>query len=101
MLTIAGQTFTVSQSSQCTYSVVPTHMTYDTKGGHGAVLVIVSGPCTWTAESGADWIRMIPGYTSGTGEGHVQFTVAAHSGATRTGSVTIAGQNVVVAQSGR
>jgi len=100
-LTMAGQTLTVNQSSQCTYTLRPEHLTYDANGGNGAVLVIISGPCTWTAESGADWIRMVPGYTSGTGDGLVQFTVAPHSGAARSSNVTIAGQNILVTQSAR
>lgn len=98
---IAGQTFTVNQSSQCTYVIHPQLLTYDANGGNGAVLVIVNGPCIWTAESSADWIRMVPGYTSGTGEGLAQFTVPANPGPARTGSVRIAGQNVAITQAGR
>jgi hypothetical protein len=100
-VTIAGQTFTVMQASQCTYDLRPPSMTQDASGGHGTVLVVVSGPCTWTAESAVGWIALLAGYSSGTGNGMVQFGVAPNPGAARTGIINIAGQNYAVTQSGR
>jgi hypothetical protein len=75
-------------------------LTYDSRGGNGAVLVIVTGGCTWTAASTVDWITMTSG-TSGSGDGVVQFTVAPNPGQSRTGIVAIAGQSYTVTQSGR
>ena len=98
--TIAGQTFTITQASPCSFVLAPPYLTYDESGGNGAVLVIVSGPCTWTARSAADWIAMVSG-TSGAGDGLVQFTVAPNTGQTRSGHVIIAGQNFAVTQAGK
>jgi hypothetical protein len=99
-LTIAGQPFTVNQASLCTWVFVPPNFTIGAGGGNGATLVIVSGPCTWTAASDVDWITITSG-TSGTADGVVQFVVAPNNGPARTGSLTIAGQRYEVAQGGR
>ncbi len=100
-VTLAGQTLTVNQASQCTWILLPPFHQFDASGGNGNVLVIVSGgACTWTAESTADWIRMTAGM-SGTGNGLVQFVAAPNPGAARSGVVMIAGQRYVVNQGGR
>ena len=96
-LTVAGQSFTLSQASPCTFLLAPPYLTYDDNGGNGAVLVIVSGAWSWTAHSTVSWIRMLSG-TSGEGNGLVQFTVDANTGSARTGTVVIAGQNFSVTQ---
>lgn len=97
---VAGQSFSITQLSQCTFVLAPPYLTYDASGGNGAVLVIVSGPCTWTAQTTAGWITMVSG-TSGTGDGLVQFTVPANAGQARSAFIVIAGQNFPVSQSGR
>jgi len=99
-VTIAGRTITINQASQCTYRLVPPFQEYDANGGNGAVLVIVSGPCTWTAASTVDWITMTSGL-SGVGDGLVQFVVAPNGGPARTGVVRIAGENYPVRQGSR
>jgi hypothetical protein len=96
-ITIGGQIFTVNQASSCTFLLAPPSHEFDANGGGGNILVIVSGACTWTAASNTDWIRITTG-ASGTGNGLVQFTAAPNSGPARTGSLTIAGQQYVVAQ---
>jgi hypothetical protein len=97
---IAGQSFSVTQASSCTYALSPPYLEYDATGGNGAVLVIVSGPCTWTAQSTAEWIRMVSG-TSGAGDGLVQFTVPPNTGQARKAFIVIAGRNFEVSQAGR
>jgi hypothetical protein len=67
----------------------------------GSLLIIVSGPCSWTATTSAGWIRLEPSRSSGKGEGLVQFTIPPNSGAARSGTVVIAGQTHAVTQSGR
>ena len=99
-LVVAGQTFTVSQASPCTWAFVPPFHTYDAGGGAGAILVIPTGPCEWTAVSNVSWISVTSG-ASGTGGGLVQFVVAPNTGAPRNGSLTIAGQRYEVGQGGR
>ena len=97
-VTIAGQPFTVRQASQCLYSLVPPFATYDGNGGTGAVLVIVTGPCTWTATSTVEWIR-VTSAPSGAGSGVVQFTVLPAAGANRSGTIVIGAETFAVNQS--
>jgi hypothetical protein len=98
--TIAGRTVTVSQASPCTWSLAPGSADYDANGGGGSVLVIVVGGCAWTATSTVDWITLQIGQ-SGTGDGLVQFIVAANAGAARSGVIRIAGMDFVVRQAAR
>lgn len=100
-ITIAGQTHTVTQASQCTWSFNPPSHAIGAAGGFGTVLVFVAGgACTWTATSTVDWIRIVAG-ASGVGGGLVQFTIAPHSGAARTGVVLIGGEKYLVNQAGQ
>ena len=57
----------------------------------------VGGSCSWTAASNAAWITVTSGAT-GNGNGSVAFAVAANLGASRTGTLTIAGQAFTVTQ---
>jgi hypothetical protein len=64
------------------------------------VNVTSSAGCSWTAVSNASWITILSG-ASGSGNGTVNYSVAANSGTTsRSGSMTIAGQNFRVTQAG-
>jgi hypothetical protein len=92
---------TVRQDSQCTYNILPPSSSYDANGGDGALLVIVSGPCTWTAGASAGWIGVHESRSSGTGDGLVQFTILPNAGAPRTGTITVADRTHAVSQSGK
>jgi hypothetical protein len=99
-MTIAGQTFTVTQSPSCTYSISPTSQSFDSSGGTGSVNVTTLTGCSWTAASNASWIT-ITSASSNTGNRTVVFTVAANTGTSqRTGTMTIAGQTFTVTQTG-
>jgi hypothetical protein len=75
-------------------------MTMSAAGGAGSVTVTTGSQCSWTASSGAAWITATGG-TSVTGSGAVAFNVAAlTSTASRTGTLTVAGQAVTVTQQG-
>ncbi len=66
-------------------------------GGPATVGVTVAAGCAWTATTTADWITITSG-AAGSGNGTVALTVAANTGAERTGAVTIAGQIFTVRQ---
>jgi len=84
----------------CTYTLSPTSMTMGAAGGAGTVSVATGSGCAWTASSSASWLTATGG-TSGSGPGAVTVAVAANSGtASRTGSLTVAGQAVSVTQQG-
>lgn len=97
-LTVAGETITVTQPSSCQYDVRPLSAAYEATGGMGSVLVVVSGPCSWTTVSRSAWITVVNGQ-SGSGDGLMQFVVDANTGAARTGHLTVAGRDFVVTQS--
>ncbi len=84
----------------CIFHVSPT--SFDVPGNGGRVFVDVSAeppdcsPAEWTASSDSAFISVSP--TSGTGSGSVTLTVGQNGAATRTGSVTVAGQVVSVSQ---
>ena len=95
-VSLAGQTFTVTQAGNCTFSISPTRKSFNANGGTGTVNVTVSGACTWTAVSNDSWITINSG-ASGTGQGAVTYTVASTT-SSRTGTMTIAGQTFTVKQ---
>jgi hypothetical protein len=100
-LSVAGQTFTVTQAAgttPCTYSINPTQRNVS-KGaqGNSGIAVSTQSTCGWTATSNATWIT-ITGGTPHTGNGTATYTVAANSGPARSGTITIAGLTFTVNQ---
>jgi hypothetical protein len=83
----------------CTYSISPTSQSFSAAGGAGSAGVTAPAGCNWTAVSNAVWIT-ITGGSSGSGNGTVNYSVAANAGSARTGTMTIAGQTFTVNQSG-
>ena len=98
-LTVAGQTFTVTQDTGCTFTISATGQSFEASGGTGSVNVTTGGGCGWTAVSNATWLAVTSG-ASGVGNGTVRYTVASNSGAARTGTLTIAGRTFTITQSG-
>jgi Putative binding domain, N-terminal len=97
-ITIAGRTFTVIQSANCSYSINPANAAIGSGGGAGpGIAVTATAGCAWTSSSNAAWVSVTSG-SAGTGNGSVTFTVAANTGASRSGTVTIAGQTLTVNQ---
>jgi hypothetical protein len=97
-VTIAGKTFTLTQSGACTYSISPEQQTLDAAGGTTNVTVTAANGCSWTSTSNAPWLAA-RSLGPETGTGTVQVTVSANTGAARSGSVTIAGRTFTVNQS--
>ena len=101
-MTIAGQTFTVTQDgapNSCSYSISPNRRNIGAAGGAGAVTVKAPTGCDWTAQSHAGWIT-ITSADSGSGGGTLTYAVAPNtSGVNRQGIVTIAGRTFTVKQS--
>jgi len=101
-LTIAGQGYTVTQPSGCSYAVTPTTIPIGAAAGNATVTVSAGAGCTWTAASGENWITTSAGNgngdNNGNGNGTVMLSVAANRGNGRNGTVTIAGTTVTVQQ---
>ncbi|HEX8294053.1 MAG TPA: M36 family metallopeptidase [Pyrinomonadaceae bacterium] len=84
----------------CTYSISPSSASYAAAGGSGTVTVTAGAGCAWTASSNASFIT-VTGGASGSGSGSVSYSVAANGGtASRTGTLTVAGQTFTVTQAG-
>lgn len=98
---VADQVLTIRQAvATCSYTLTPSAQSIAAAGGAGSpVTVSTSAGCGWTAVSNASWITVTAGQ-SGSGGGTVSFTVAANSGDSRTGTLSIAGQTLIVTQAG-
>jgi Putative binding domain, N-terminal len=99
-LTVAGLTLTVNQSGPCNPSLNPTSKNFNRNGGNDDVDVHTGGGCAWTAVSQVSWIQITSG-SSGTGDGKVRYHVDPFQGpgASRTGTIIIAGLTFTVTQS--
>ena len=100
---IAGQSYTVSQAAAapagCQVTVTPLAESFGTSGGEGTLQVAASAPnCTWAAASNAPWLTIVSG--GGSGMGSVRYVVAPNSGASRIGTISLAGTAVTVTQAG-
>jgi hypothetical protein len=83
--------------ASCTYTVATSGGPFPPAGGTGTATVVASAPsCPWSAVSNTSWITISSGLT-GTGSGTVTFAVASAT-AGRTGTLTVAGRPIVVAQ---
>jgi len=79
-ITVAGQTFTVSESVTCTYEIAPASQTFSLSGGTGSIAVAAPPSCAWTATiDDEDWVTITDG-ASGSGSGTVTFKAAATNG---------------------
>jgi Putative binding domain, N-terminal/Viral BACON domain len=100
-LTVAGETFTVSQAAlSCSYSISPGNQKVEASAGTGTVTVSTNSACTWTASSNASWITVTSG-ASGTGNGTVTYSYTANTGGDRKGTLTVAGRNFTLEQNKR
>ena len=101
-MTIAGQTFTVTQSvgASCSYTISPTSNSFGSSGGTGTISVSSPSGCSWSATSNVSWLAITSG-SSGSGSGTVAFSDASNSStSSRTGTLTVAGKTFQVTQSG-
>ena len=107
-LTIAGQSFTVSQAEAppaCSYTVTPTTINVD-EGQHSGqqaltIAVQTTSQCSWSATvaGGTPWLSIRSGAT-GTGGGTVLVDVERNRDSARTGTLTVAGRTVTINQEG-
>jgi hypothetical protein len=105
-IAIAGQAYTITQAA-CTYILTASSTNYTINGtGNGVPLgtitVTCNGTsCAWTAAASSigDWIH-ITNNGSGPGTKIISYSVGAHTGAPRTGTITVGGQTFTVNQAG-
>ena len=97
-LTIAGQSFTVTQPALvCAYDVFPSAVHFPQSGGTASIEVRTHELCTWTSSTQAGWIKITSG-TTGSGNSSVSLLALPNQGAARVNSVRIAGRDIDVDQ---
>ncbi len=98
-ITVLGQSITVTQLGPPDFLPwATTNLLEGPTAGSDSVLLIANGG--WTATANAAWLHLSAANQSGTGNTNVIFTFDANAGATRTGTLTIAGQTLTVTQAG-
>jgi len=79
-------------------SISPTAESFAAGGGAGNVAVTVAAGCQWTAASNVPWITIISG-SSGTGNGTVNFSVAANGNPfLLSGTISISNQILTIVE---
>jgi hypothetical protein len=81
----------------CSIVLSPTSVSAGASGGSTTITITTSSVCNWVSISNDAFI-VLTSPSSGSGSGSLTFSVAANTGAARTGSVTISGQTVTVTQ---
>ena len=102
-LTIANQSLSVTEAAAAPSGapLTPSSAAFSSAGGHGSVTVTLPSPTAyWSATSNSSWITIVSGATSANGNTTVTYSVAANTGVTRTGNITIAGLAFPVTQAG-
>jgi Bacterial pre-peptidase C-terminal domain/Putative binding domain, N-terminal/Viral BACON domain len=90
---------TLSGAASCAYTINPTGQSFTSGGGSGSLNVNVAAGCAWSATSNASWLTVNSG-ASGNGNGTVSYSVQANTGASRVGTLTVAGQTFTVSEDG-
>jgi hypothetical protein len=98
-LTIANQTFQVTQAGSCATTLNPASQSVAATAGSATFAVASASGCSWTASTTTPWITITSG-ASGNGNGTVAFDIAANTGPQRVGTITAAGQTHTVTQAG-
>jgi hypothetical protein len=93
--------YTLTSNSPCTYSISPASKNFPSGSGTGSVSVTTTSGCNWTATSNDPSFITITGGAGGTGNGTVNYAIAANTTAIpRSGTLSIAGQPFIVSQDG-
>jgi hypothetical protein len=97
-ITVGSATTTINQAAApCSFVVNPTTIDTGAATRTGSITVSTTSFCSWTASSGSSWITITSGDT-GSGNGTVEYRIAANTGAARNGTLTVAGRAVTVTQ---
>ncbi len=86
--------------STCNFAVAPASQVFPSGTSSGEIGVLTTSGCPWTATTSASFLSITSG-ASGTGSGVVLFSATANgNAASRTGTLSVAGQSATVTQSG-
>ncbi len=87
---------TLSTASGCSYSINPTSQIFIASASTGSFTVTAGPGCAWTARSNVGWLTTT---STGSGSGTVNYSVAANTGNSRTGTISVASETFNVFQS--
>jgi hypothetical protein len=100
-IVVAGQRATVLQpglAAACSYTISPASQNFSAAGGPGSpVTVGTQNECRWTVRSNDAWIT-VTSDSNGVGNGTFTYSVAANTGAARTGTLTVGNRTFTVSQ---
>ncbi|MGH9764225.1 MAG: BACON domain-containing protein, partial [Blastocatellia bacterium] len=97
---IFGSLYCANAPTGCTFMLGSSSQTFGSGGGNGEVSITAStATCQWSATTDSSWITLQN--SGGTGNGTLNFGVAANSGTgSRTGHISVFGENFTVTQAG-
>jgi all-beta uncharacterized protein len=87
-----------SPSGSCSVTLGTVTTNVGASATTGAIPVTAASSCAWTATSSASFVSITSG-ASGTGNGTVNYSIAANTGALRSGSISVNGTAVNFSQS--
>jgi DNA-binding beta-propeller fold protein YncE len=100
-LILAWLAFGTAQAQTTNYALgTATLVVGPTAGSNSVVLAVIPQNGAWTATANTNWLHLSFANQSGTGSTNVIFSFDANPGATRSGTLTIAGQTLTVTQAG-
>ena len=99
-VTVAGVSVSIAQQGiTCSYALSPADQSFPAAGGAGSVKVSAPSGCAWSVTNALPWVKLTSS-ASGAGSGVMNFDVAANTGASRSGTFSIAGHEFTVEQVG-
>ena len=97
-VSIAGNNLTINQDAAaptCAYTLNPTSAQIPAAGRSDTINVATGDSCGWNAQSSAAWVTVSGGST---GNGIINYTVAANTGAARNATITAGGKTFQITQ---
>ena len=97
-ISAGGQSYTVNQLGNCTYTLSPTSSGAIPWSGatNQTFAVTTTSGCTWAAATTASWIHVTSG--SGSASGTVTYSVDTNTGSARADTITLSGRSFTVTQ---
>ena len=100
-IALAWLAFSAAPAQATTYALgTATLLVGPAAGSNSVVLAVTPQTGVWTATTNAAWLHLSPANQSGTGSTNVVFSYDVNPDATRSGTLTIAGQTLTVTQAG-
>ena len=101
LILLALAALVVARAQGATYTLGATNCWESPAAGSDSIVLGASAPSApWTALANGTWLHLSPANQAGAGSANVIFTYDANPGATRTATLTVAGQTVTVTQAG-